>query len=317
MRVVEKQHFIPEDETGSIGVKWEQPLVCAILLTKDRPAMAARAVRAFREQTYQNKRLLVFDTGERDQPKPPDEGISYWHRPEWKDSAASIGELRNISIGLTNASIIVTWDSDDVSHPSRIAEQVAHLQSSGADVVGYNQLLFWRTWEAHPTLYMGGDAIGELRNISIGLTNASIIVTWDSDDVSHPSRIAEQVAHRERGKMGEAWLYKAPHGTAPGTSLCYWRKTWERKPFPDMPNNKQSTGEDVEWLKGLNLATVPGFGCVEGNGWRYFEGQSRLIASIHGGNTMSYDLEGMIARGSREWKRTPEWDEFCRESMVL
>ena len=280
MRVVEKQHFIPEDETGSIGVKWEQPLVCAILLTKDRPAMAARAVRAFREQTYQNKRLLVFDTGERDQPKPPDEGISYWHRPEWKDSAASIGELRNISIGLTNASIIVTWDSDDVSHPSRIAEQVAHLQSSGADVVGYNQLLFWRTWEAHPTLYMGGD-------------------------------------ERERGKMGEAWLYKAPHGTAPGTSLCYWRKTWERKPFPDMPNNKQSTGEDVEWLKGLNLATVPGFGCVEGNGWRYFEGQSRLIASIHGGNTMSYDLEGMIARGSREWKRTPEWDEFCRESMVL
>ena len=137
--------------------------------------MAARAVRAFREQTYKNKRLLVFDTGQRDQPSPPDEGISYWHRPEWIGTTPTIGALRNVANGLTKADIIVTWDSDDVSHPNRIAEQVAHLQSSGADVVGYNELLFWRE--------------------------------------------------------PQAWLYKAPRGTAPGTSLCYKRSTWERKPF--------------------------------------------------------------------------------------
>ena len=248
-----------------------EPLVCAIMLTKDRSEMAARAVRAFREQTYQNKRLLVFDTGERDQPAPPDEGISYWHRPEWKDTSASIGELRNISIGLTNASIIVTWDSDDASHPNRIAEQVAHLQSSGADVVGYSELLFWRK-----------------------------VPSWAPAENIH----------------GEAWLYKAPHGTAPGTSLAYWRKTWERKPFPDMPKNKQSTGEDVAWVKGLNLATVSGI-AENTSELGIVRAEPRLIASIHGGNTMAYDLEGMIARGSREWRRAPEWYAWCREKVQV
>ena len=40
-----------------------EPLVCAILLTRDRPAMAARAVAAFRAQTYARKRLVMWDSG--------------------------------------------------------------------------------------------------------------------------------------------------------------------------------------------------------------------------------------------------------------
>ena len=216
--------------------------------------MAARAVRAFREQTYKNKRLLVFDTGQRDQPSPPDEGISYWHRPEWIGTTPTIGALRNVANGLTKADIIVTWDSDDVSHPNRIAEQVAHLQLSGADVVGYDELLFWRE--------------------------------------------------------PQAWLYKAPRGTAPGTSLCYKRSTWERKPFSDLPRiiagKNVGDSEDVAWLRGLNLATVPSL-------YPNALCEPRLIASIHGGNTMPYDdLES-----STSWRRTPQFDSFCRERMVL
>ena len=216
--------------------------------------MAARAVRAFREQTYKNKRLLVFDTGQRDQPSPPDEGISYCYRPEWIGTTPTIGALRNVANGLTKADIIVTWDSDDVSHPNRIAEQVAHLQSSGADVVGYNELLFWRE--------------------------------------------------------PQAWLYKAPRGTAPGTSLCYKRSTWERKPFSDLPRiiagKNVGDSEDVAWLRGLNLATVPSL-------YPNAVCEPRLIASIHGGNTMPYDdLES-----STSWRRTPQFDSFCRERMVL
>jgi hypothetical protein len=36
------------------------------------------------------------------------------------------------------------WDDDDWSHPNRIAEQVALLQATEADCVGYNEMLFWR-----------------------------------------------------------------------------------------------------------------------------------------------------------------------------
>jgi hypothetical protein len=83
-----------------------------------------------------------------------------------------------------------------------------------------------------------------------------------------------------------------------------------------MPTNMQSTGEDVQWLKGLNLAKVS---AMEVRSWKMGENTlgPRLVASIHGGNTMSYDLEGIIARGSREWRRVPEWDSYCREKMAL
>ena len=112
------------------------------------------------------------------------------------------------------------------------------------------------------------------------------------------------------GALGEAWLYRAPHGTAPGTSLCFWRKSWERKPFPDLPRiiagKNVGTSEDVEWLKGLNLATMTSF-CTS----RPADGP-RLIATIHRGNTMPYDnLEG-----SSSWRRVPEWDSYCQEKAA-
>lgn len=265
-----------------------EPLVVAIMLTKDRSEMAARAVRAFRKQTYDPTRriLSILDTGA-ERHFVLDGSDSENEEHDWRPSVRgqSIGALRNLAASWAMpGSILIHWDDDDVSHPNRIAEQVAHLQSSGAEVVGYNKLLFWISLPKFVNHTVDGDEIGGPY----------------ADDLLG----------------GEAWLYKAPHFTAPGTSLAYWRKTWEMKPFPDMPNNKQSTGEDVQWLKGMNLATVSSLAVKD---WEMGKSDllPRLIASIHGGNTMSYDLEGMIARGSREWRRTPELDEFCRSRMRI
>ena len=225
-----------------------EPLVCAVMLTKDRSEMAARAVRAFREQTYQNKRLYILDTGNENAGYfLDDDDVS--HR--WADISLqtwSIGRLRNEAChNNADADIFIHWDDDDWSHPSRIAEQVAHLQLSGADVVGYDELLFWD------------------------------------------------------GRIGEAWIYSNKLAKA-GTSFCYWRKTWEARPFPDLPRPERGAcGEDWEWAAGLNMARVSGIG-----------DEPRIIASIHGGNTSSYE----IVEGSN-WHRAPEWDDYCREWMAL
>jgi hypothetical protein len=269
-----------------------EPLVVAIMLTKDRPQMAARAVRCFREQTYQNRLLVILDTSDRER------AHMMFCRSDGSEietiftgvlEGKSIGHLRNqcaslIGTHFPKCDIFIHWDDDDVSHPNRIAEQVAHLQASGADVVGYSELLFWNSTkcqiEVDPSR-KGPDGTGVLGTVK---------------------------------SVGEAWLYRSmTANSAPGTSLCYWCKTWDRKPFPDLPKNNQSSGEDVEWLKGLNVATISGIPPAAG-----CEQQPRLIASIHGGNTMSYDIEAQIARGAeRSWRRAPEWDEFCRGRMAL
>ena len=259
-----------------------EPLVCAIMLTKDRPEMARRAVESFRAQTYWNKCLFVLADSPATAPATDMMRGEFLAILSHSYVPRSIGSLRNLAVsgaaGQFKPDIFIHFDDDDYSHPSRIEEQVAHLQSSGADVVGFNELLFWREG-----VQLRPDPSYE----------------WDR-------------------AAGEAWLYK--HRTnAPGTTLCYWRKTFERKPFPDLNN-----GEDYHWLQGLKVAAVPGFGIanleVEPNlkgrtFGDYF--QPRMIASIHGGNTLPYDIEGQIERGSREWKRIPNYDAYCSERLKL
>jgi hypothetical protein len=178
--------------------------------------------------------------------------------------------------------ILIHWDDDDWSHPNRIAEQVALLQASGADCVGYNEMLFWR----EPGV--GRDKDGTSRGCPICQT-----LPCSCD--------------------GQAWLYTGTRGGVPalGTSLCYWRKTWERHHFAN-----ETQGVEDHWLREKNVVGVssldlriPGTPIMQ-------ERAPRMIARIHGGNTSNgYDLEKHVAQGSREWKRVPEWDARVREIL--
>lgn len=193
--------------------------------------MAERARKSFQAQTYVNAVLSEYRAG----------GLTL-----------SIGRLRNIANGYSSGSIIIHWDDDDWSHPTRIADQVALLQMSGADAVGYRDMLFWRT------------------------------------------------------PQEEAWLYHNDRQDyALGTSLCYWRETWERKKrFEDAPKRPGATGEDTIFLRDLKVVTVS---C--------FDVQPPMIASIHGGNSQPYPVD--LAAHPHNWTRVPQWDAYCREEMVL
>jgi glycosyltransferase involved in cell wall biosynthesis len=247
-----------------------EPLVCCVMLTKDRPEMAKRAIECFRSQTYQNKRLYVYDTGTRPCADSlpdgfPDHSIVY-HRG--LDEGITIGMLRNRANWWAvrphaeappNADILIHWDDDDWSHPNRISEQVALLQASRKQVCGYRDMLFWRT---------GGYT------------------------------------------RGEAWLYtnNDPRYCL-GTSLCYYRSVWERRPFPN-----ESRGEDKEWLReveSLGETSLFRFSGPSGSG--HNDLQPRMIASIHSGNHVVYQPEKQI----HNYTRVPEWDEHCRKVMSL
>jgi hypothetical protein len=253
-----------------------EPTVCANMLTRNRPELAKKAVECFRVQTYPNKRLLVWNTGPRgpilEDPEALDTS-SQLHEPciIGAVEGLSIGELRNdaaeCAVDSIGPEIIVHWDDDDWSHPNRIAEQVALLQSSGADVVGYNEMVFWRDPPCNNP---------------------------------HPHGI----------EGAGAWLYTATLGCAPalGTSLCYWRKTWEKQKFEDAPHPNRGGSEYGNWLKALNCKAVSAIAYPE---------VPRMIARIHAGNAgrTSYDLEKLIAGGSKEWKRVPEWDERVKRIL--
>ncbi len=274
-----------------------QPAVCAIMLTRDRPEMAKRAVECFRTQTYPNKSLSIFSSA----PELCGLPVKIVNRVE----PATIGEMRNeANLRIRDMEyegkpvaaefipdILIHWDDDDWSHPSRIAEQVALLQASGADAVGYNEMLFWR----------------------------------------EPTQAGLRIGPGSVEYFGQAWIYR---GTILGTSLCYWRSAWERRPF-----EAKSRGEDTTWLQGVKSKGVSSFvGCsiavplidVSAGGLAgpisthreyvagipEVHGKPRMIAGIHGGNTSdAYDEYSML-EAPHHWRRAPEWDNYCAEAMA-
>jgi glycosyltransferase involved in cell wall biosynthesis len=203
------------------------PTVCAILLTADRPEMTKRTIRCFVAQTYKNKRLLIYDSSKR-----VSENYSYGFNdmsvlhhlvPPGRTIGALRNEANNAACELDvpyKPDIIVHFDSDDWSHPNRINEQVALLQASGADCVGYNEMLFWRIC---PRCRGFDDYCADVAPC--------------------------ETCHM---KGGEAWLYSLPRSNyALGTSLAYKRSLWERKPFEDT-----SSGEDLRFITGVNIVSV-------------------------------------------------------------
>jgi hypothetical protein len=223
----------------------DKPTVYAMMLCHGRPEMARRALECFAAQTYECKVLSV------------------WEAP------GSIGKLRNQANARAEADIIIHWDDDDWSHPNRIAEQVALLQSSGAECVGYNEMLFWRCPR--------GDELGASPK--------------GCDTASHAPR-----------DSGEAWLYTGPSAQyCLGTSMCYWRETWEQNPFEDT----NAGCDDLYWHgRGLRM--------VAESSVLMADAQPRMIAAIHGGNTCA-----AIDPTSTDWRRMPEWDAYCSERMAL
>ena len=234
----------------------KDPRVLAVCLTADRHAMTARAVESWKAQTYVNRSLFVRDTGIDAYPLIQDHGIYGEHWPV--ERGRTIGALRNLANAYAsphclNADIIIHFDSDDISHPSRIAEQVALLQASGKECVGYRECLFWRT------------------------------------------------------PQNEAWKYQnADPRHCLGASLAYYRSTWEQNPFRDLPQNPHGTGEDNDFVKRVSSLGISAL-AVDG---------PRLVCSIHGANSSGYDLEELVRRGSPNWDRVPQFDAGLERRMV-
>ena len=139
------------------------PLISCVMPTADRPLYAAAAIRSFLEQTFPSKELIVLDNGhsrliETLPPALRNDAQIKFHRT----SPKPIGMLRNEVCALAGGDVIAHWDDDDWSHHRRIDEQYDLLAASGADIVGYETMVFFDVSADRFALYRGmpGTAVG-------------------------------------------------------------------------------------------------------------------------------------------------------------
>jgi hypothetical protein len=206
----------------------------------------------------------------------------YFQYTIFHGKGTTVGVARNegnAQAAKIGAEVIAHFDDDDISAPARISDQVKLLVESGKQAVGYREMLFW----------------------------SLVDHKFPTDRVFRG------------GRLGEAWLYR---NTDPryiiSTSACYWRRTWEDKPFDDVP-----TGEVGRWIKGLETLGVPGIGARFAKGLTYAAADEPLVeephmlATLHGGNTCPQHIFPAATNpdGSLTWTRVSSWDERCRELL--
>lgn len=172
-----------------------------MLCMPGREEMGLRAAESFAAQTYKNKLLSMH---------PVEPG------------ARTIGEERNLAISspyAAEADIIVHFDDDDWSHPHRIAEQVELLQTSGAEVVGYREMLFWRSnavRRSPGSLALSGEA-WLYRNMRLDYAVGTSLCYWRETWKARrfPS------APRKPGATGEDVLFTQGRKVVTGTSSIH------------------------------------------------------------------------------------------------
>ena len=111
----------------SVAERTPQPLVSCLMVTRDRPGLARRALRCFEAQTWENRELVVVDDGGADY--APVLAALGGERPVHYHKLRSapgrlLGALRNESLDRASGDYCIQWDDDEWYHPERIARQM-------------------------------------------------------------------------------------------------------------------------------------------------------------------------------------------------
>jgi glycosyltransferase involved in cell wall biosynthesis len=166
--------------------------------------MTERAIRSFEAQTYPNKCLLVLDSGHEKLNLHSSVRLIY----ATTDPGPTVGELRNLAIGMTTgADIIAHFDSDDWSHPERLTEQVSSHGVRPFECVGYNYMLFWDSTRQQAWFYRHGGA-----RYALGASFCYWRSAWERVKFGHTSKGEDR-----------AWLYKV---RAAGVSVMQELGPW-------------------------------------------------------------------------------------------
>jgi hypothetical protein len=134
------------DVPGEAEARTHGPRISCLMITRERAERARCAVRCFREQTWQNRELLIVDDGcdsalEDEIGLLGDRDIRFIRLAPGK---MPLGALRNLAAAQASGEYVAQWDDDDLSHPRRLELQMAAMQTleAGASFL-LRELIWW------------------------------------------------------------------------------------------------------------------------------------------------------------------------------
>ena len=130
------------------------------MVTRDRFDLLQKSLYCYTHQTYKNKELLILNEGPKSYQHQIKDYVDSLNRDdiryEFLNGKYTLGELRNIAIGLSYGDLFVQWDDDDFCTPKRLSIQFDHLRKHPnatacflSDQLHYFydlKLLYWHNW---------------------------------------------------------------------------------------------------------------------------------------------------------------------------
>jgi len=198
------------------------PYVTAVCPSRNRQRFLPLLLKSFFSQTWIDSELLILDDSDPGyNTYIRDSRIRFVHIPP--GTYKTVGEKRNAVNALATGNVIVHFDDDDWSAPTRIEDQLRCMRIENKEVVGFHDIYYWR----------------------------------ENDETTYKFRY---------GGLG-------PY--ASGTSLCYTRKWWLDHPFPTI-----NCGEDSSFA----------FFAKSKNQLASCDSCGRIVAVSHSGTTSNPGL---------------------------
>jgi len=129
----------------SAALSEENPLVSCLMVTRGNIELMQFSMACFRRQSYAHRELVVV-TGSEAAEKLRDFMTSQNNLNVVIVEAPpglTLGDRRNFAAARARGTILVTWDDDDLSDPTRLETAVRVLRQSGAAAMFISRLLIW------------------------------------------------------------------------------------------------------------------------------------------------------------------------------
>ncbi len=110
------------------------PKISCICVTRNRVDLLRRAVACFSSQTHAARELLILWESDDAATRAYVETLQSPDMRAMEVPALPrqpLGALRNLAVQASQGTYFAQWDDDDWHAPTRLAEQLAHIQSSG------------------------------------------------------------------------------------------------------------------------------------------------------------------------------------------
>ncbi len=109
-------------------------LVTCVMVTRDRPQLARRAIHCFLSQTYSPRELLIVNDGDLSYgdviPHELPAGVTITELHIETEESNTLGELRNLALDKAHGEFVAQWDDDEWYHSERLEIQISAIEQS-------------------------------------------------------------------------------------------------------------------------------------------------------------------------------------------